>query len=105
MKNTIFPLLSILLLCSACSKKKRSGMSNESYQPPKYDTLAIDSFSSGAVNVDIAAKIRMSSKTYKDSVAAVIKQQEEEKRLKALLDKEEEKKKQGENGLSGQHGR
>ena len=81
MKNTIFPLLSILLLCSACSKKKRSGMSNESYQPPKYDTLAIDSFSSGAVNVDIAAKIRM----------------EEEKRLKALLDKEEEKKKQEEN--------
>ncbi|MEN2433901.1 hypothetical protein AAH994_00590 [Weeksellaceae bacterium A-14] len=96
MINKLFPLISIAVLLSSCSKKKRTAMSNETYQPPKYDTTAIDSFSAGATNVDIAAKIRMSSKVYKDSVAAVLKQQEEEKRLKALLDKEEERKKKEE---------
>ena len=96
MINKTLPLIALAVLLSSCSKKRRAGMSNETYQPPKYDTTAIDSFSAGASNMDIAEKIRMSSKTYKDSVAAMIKQQEEEKKLKALLEKEVEKKKKEE---------
>ena len=96
MINKTLPLIAAVMLLFSCSKKRRAAISSETYQPPKYDTTAIDSFSAGATNVDIAAKIRMSSKTYKDSVAAVIKQQEEEKKLKALLDKEEKKKKKEE---------
>ena len=65
----------------------------------RYDTTAVDSFSTGAVSVDIARKIRMSSPQYLDSVKQARKLQEEENKLKAELEKEtkakqeEEKKK------------
>ena len=55
---------------------------------PKYDTLPIDSFSKGAVSVDVARKIRISSKKYQDSLREIRVNLEKEK----LLKKEAEEK-------------
>lgn len=78
-------------------------MIEESYVEMKYDTTAIDSFSNGAISVDIAAKIRRSSVAYQDSIrkaqiaADIAKKELEDKKIAADLEKEKaakEKKKE-----------
>ncbi len=91
MKNLLFAVFIFSVLFTACSKKESSGFAAEPEVKTHYDT-AIDSFSNGAVSVDIARKIRMSSPKYLDSVKQAKKAQEEEKKLKDELDKENKKK-------------
>ncbi|WP_160139026.1 hypothetical protein [Chryseobacterium sp. c4a] len=99
MKNLLFAIFVFTLLCTACSKKDSPGFLAEQDVKIHYDTVAVDSFSNGAVTVDIARKIKMSSPQYLDSVKQAKKALEEEKKLKAELEKEnkakaeEEKKK------------
>ncbi|ATN07116.1 hypothetical protein EGY07_21280 [Chryseobacterium indologenes] len=92
MKNLLFAVFIFSVLFTACSKKESSGFAAEPEVKTHYDTTAIDSFSNGAVSVDIARKIRMSSPKYLDSVKQAKKAQEEEKKLKDELDKENKKK-------------
>ncbi|WP_106917731.1 hypothetical protein [Chryseobacterium aurantiacum] len=99
MKNLLPAIFIFIILLTACSKKEVSNVNAEPEIKIQYDTTAVDSFSTGAVSVDIARKIRMSSPQYLDSVKQVKKAQEEEIKLKAELEKEnklkqeEEKKK------------
>lgn len=99
MKNLLTAIVILSMLLTACSKKEASGFSAEQDIKVHYDTTAVDSFSTGAITVDIARKIKMSSPQYIDSVKQAKKAQDEEKKLKAELDKEnkakleEEKKK------------
>ncbi|HCN50520.1 MAG TPA: hypothetical protein DIT10_15750 [Chryseobacterium sp.] len=99
MKNILSASFVSTILFIACSKKESPGFADEQDVNIHYDTAAVDSFSTGAVSVDIARKIRMSSPQYLDSVKQAKKLQEEEKKLKAELEKEnkakqdEEKKK------------
>ncbi len=99
MKNLLAAIFVFTILFTACSKKESPGFGAEQEVRVRYDTTAIDSFSTGAVSVDIARKIRMSSPQYLDSVKQAKKLQEEENKLKAELEKEnkvkqeEEKKK------------
>ena len=86
MKNFCSFLLLILIV--GCSKKKPQNADSENvYIEPKYDTVAIDSFSDGAVSVDIAQKIRISSVTYQDSLKQVLLLQQEEKKKKEAQEK------------------
>ena len=86
MKNFCFLLLLISIV--SCSKKKSQHTDYESvYIEPKYDTIAIDSFSNGAVSVDIAQKIRTSSVKYQDSLKQVLLLQQEEKKIKEAQEK------------------
>lgn len=75
--------LFIVFVTLSCSKKStvENGFSNES-SAPKYDTLAIDSFSTGATSVDVARKIRISSQKYQDSLRNLKVELEKEKLLK-----------------------
>lgn len=77
----------------SCEKKAvvEDGFSKESLAP-KYDTLAVDSFSTGATSVDVARKIRISSQKYQDSLKEIRVNLEKEKILKKS---EEEKLKAG----------
>lgn len=59
----------IMSLC-ACSKKPAEADYPVEDSRPAYDTVAIDSFSTGAASADVAKKIKMSSKTYQDSLKA-----------------------------------
>ncbi|WES96288.1 hypothetical protein P2W68_15695 [Chryseobacterium arthrosphaerae] len=99
MKNLLSAFFVFMILFIACSKKESPGFGAEPEVKMHYDTMAVDSFSNGAVSVDIARKIRMSSPEYLDSVKQAKKIEEEEKKLKAELEKEnkakleEEKKK------------
>ncbi|WP_433626216.1 hypothetical protein [Chryseobacterium cucumeris] len=99
MKNLLAAIFVFSILFTACSKKESPGFGAEQEVRVRYDTTAVDSFSTGAVSVDIARKIRMSSPQYLDSVKQARKLQEEENKLKAELEKEtkakqeEEKKK------------
>ncbi|WP_292010927.1 hypothetical protein [Chryseobacterium sp.] len=96
MKNILFAgLVSLLLILGACSKRKAVNM-EEPIVTLNYDTTAIDSFSPGAVSVDIARKIRESSPQYKDSVKQALKLQQEEKKLREELEKESKKKQEEE---------
>lgn len=74
----------------SCTKKeaakKFSVQDNSSVAP--YDTIAIDSFSTGAISVNIARKIKMSSQIYQDSLKNVRKKLDAEK----LLQKETDEK-------------
>ena len=91
MKNLI--LLNILFFLFSCAKNTQDDVvisSKESAIPP-YDTIAKDSFSAGAISVDIARQIRMSSQQYQDSIKEVRKKMEEERILKEEKDKAEKK--------------
>lgn len=92
MKNLLPAIFIFILLLTACSKKETSNVNTEQEVRINYDTTAVDSFSTGAVSVDIARKIRMSSPQYLDSIKQLKKAQEEEKKLKAELEKENKKK-------------
>ncbi|QIY91809.1 hypothetical protein [Chryseobacterium gallinarum] len=95
MKNLLSAAFIFGILFTACSKKESPGFGAEQDIKVHYDTTAIDSFSNGAVSVDVARKIRMSSPQYLDSVKQVQKRLEEEKKLQEENKKkvEEEKKK------------
>ncbi|WP_313093258.1 hypothetical protein [Chryseobacterium flavum] len=96
MKNLLFAVFVFSTLFTACSKKESAGFGAEQELKINYDTTAIDSFSTGAVSVDIARKIRMSSPQYLDSVKQAVKLQEEEKMLKEELEKENKQKQEEE---------
>ncbi|WP_126652853.1 hypothetical protein [Chryseobacterium aureum] len=96
MKNILSAIFIFILLFTACSKKESPGFGAEQEVSMKYDTTAVDSFSTGAVSVDIARKIRMSSPQYLDSVKQAKKLQEEENKLKAELEKENKAKQEEE---------
>lgn len=101
MKKTLFLALFIAigLTIFACSKEQTSEQeSAEKYEPLSYDTTAIDSFSQGAISVNVAEQIRKSSLSYQDSVKKVKIQQEQDRKAKEEADKKaaEEKKKQEE---------
>lgn len=91
MKN-IFSIIFAAFFLFSCSKKENIAVnSKEANIHAPYDTAAIDSFSNGAISVDIAQKIRMSSIAYQDSLKSVLKQQAEEKKIKEDLEKEKKK--------------
>jgi len=96
MKNFLSAILIFGLFLTACSKKESPGFSTEQDMKIRYDTTAVDSFSNGAVTVDIARKIKMSSPQYLDSVKQAKKALAEEQKLKAELDKENKKKEEEE---------
>ncbi len=96
MKNLLTAIFIYTVLFTACSKKESPGFVAEQEVKIRYDTTAIDSFSTGAVSVDIARKIRMSSPQYIDSVKQAKKLQDEENKLKAELEKENKAKQEEE---------
>lgn len=96
MKNLLSAFFVFTILFIACSKKESPGFGAEQEIKIHYDTTAVDSFSTGAVSVDIARKIRMSSPQYLDSVKQAKKLQEEEQKLKAELEKENKAKQEEE---------
>ncbi|MDW9381345.1 hypothetical protein [Chryseobacterium sp. JV558] len=96
MKNILSAIFIFTILFTACSKKESPGFAAEQEVKMNYDTIAIDSFSTGAVSVDIARKIRMSSPQYLDSVKQAKKLLEEENKLKAELEKENKTKQEEE---------
>ena len=77
----------VLILTFSCSKDTivQEDFSKESLAP-KYDTLPIDSFSTGATSVDIARKIKISSQKYQDSLREIRVNLEKEKLLKKDAD-------------------
>lgn len=82
MKN-IF-LLIIIISFYSCSQKNNENAAypDADIAETKYDTTAIDSFSNGAISVDVAAQIRKSSFAYQDSVKQAL-QKEKEAKLEA----------------------
>ena len=99
-KNSI-ALLCILFLFSCSQKKSEDNLDEDHYVEIAYDTTAIDSFSTGAISVDVAEQIRKSSVAYQDSIrqvkiaAEIAKKDLEEKQKLEKLEKEKlEKEKQ-----------
>lgn len=100
-KNSI-ALLAIVFFISCSKKKSENNLNEETYVEIPYDTMAIDSFSTGAISVDVAEQIRKSSVAYQDSIrkarisAEIAKKDLEEKQKMEKLEKEKldkEKKK------------
>lgn len=92
MKNLVFAILTFIVLFTACSKKEPVNLTADESVKLHYDTTAIDSFSKGAISVDIVRKIKMSSQHYQDSLKEALKLQAEEKKIKTELEKENKKK-------------
>lgn len=90
MKNVFFILFIFSIV--SCSKKEPQDLYPADSPKASYDTMAIDSFSTGAISVDVAEQIRMSSQKYQDSVKEALKLQEQEKKIKEELEKENKKK-------------
>ena len=90
-------LLLLILSLSSCSRKDQvTSVPEDQIIEVHYDTTAIDSFSPGAVNIDIARKIKMASKKYQDSTANVLRM-EQERKLQLEIEKlKEEQRKQEE---------
>lgn len=92
MKNLSFAAIIFSAVVISCSKKEPADFYPADSPKANYDTTAIDSFSNGAISVDVARQIRMSSKQYQDSLKEALKIQEQEKKLKEELEKENKKK-------------
>lgn len=92
-------LIGIAISCSG-ENKKMANSTQEDNIPAPYDTIAIDSFSNGAISIDVADRIRRSSVAYQDSVNEALEKQKMEKEAKRLaeeqakVEKEVEKKKE-----------
>ena len=105
-KNSI-ALLAIFILFSCSKKKSEDNLNEENYVEIAYDTMAIDSFSTGAISVDVAEQIRKSSVAYQDSIrkgkiaADIAKKDLEDKQKLEKLEKEklEKEKKKAEDKL------
>lgn len=82
--STIIFLL-FLISCGKESAKQRLVVEENTSIPP-YDTIAIDSFSNGATTVDIAARIKISSRRYQDSLRQIKLKNDEERLLKKATD-------------------
>lgn len=94
----------LMLLMTACTGSQDTtpmAAESEGNQPAPYDTAAVDSFSAGAISVDVAAQIRMSSQAYQDSLKAVaegLKKGAEAKKTADSLKKEKGKNPNNEEG-------
>lgn len=77
-------LLGILLSLVFCGKKeaRKEFAVQSGSTAAHYDTVAVDSFSTGATSENIARKIRISSKMYQDSLKAIQEKMIAEKVLK-----------------------
>lgn len=91
MKNLMLIFL-LLISAVACSEKQPAVSAEETYVELNYDTTAIDSFSEGAISVDVANEIRRSSKAYQDSLKAVAEALEKERLEQELKAKEDKAK-------------
>ncbi|WP_226063628.1 hypothetical protein [Kaistella polysaccharea] len=62
--------LIIILMFVSCTKNttEKNAIVAENTAVPPYDTIAVDSFSAGATTVDIARRIRMSTRRFQDSL-------------------------------------
>lgn len=87
-KIVLFFVTLIMISCGNKEEIKETSVV-ENVKIPPYDTIAIDSFSNGAVSVDIARKIRMSSVQYQDSLKEAVKKLEAEKLLKKEAEEKE----------------
>ncbi|WBV55153.1 hypothetical protein PFY10_12995 [Chryseobacterium daecheongense] len=96
MKNVFFLAAVFSILITSCSKREPVRVEADQVTKVDYDTTAIDSFSNGAISVDIARKIRMSSQKYQDSLKEALRIQKEEERIKQELEKENKKKQEEE---------
>ncbi|MBW8362569.1 MAG: hypothetical protein K0M56_10345 [Kaistella sp.] len=87
--------LFVCLIVFSCGKNNKTETSsfNQEKTVIQYDTVAVDSFSAGAVSVDIAQKIRASSQKYEDSLLQIHQKEEADKLQKELSTKEKETKK------------
>lgn len=92
MKNLFCILFFLLISAVSCSKKEPQDLYPADSPKADYDTVAVDSFSTGAISVDVAEQIRMSSRKYQDSLKEALKLQEQEKKIKEELEKENKKK-------------
>ncbi|QOW11151.1 hypothetical protein Q73A0000_12685 [Kaistella flava (ex Peng et al. 2021)] len=82
MKSTSVILILLFLISCGKNADKQAFTAEENNSVAPYDTIAIDSFSQGAISVDIARKIKMSSLKYQDSLKQVKLKNEEEQLLK-----------------------
>lgn len=95
MKNIFFFFVLSMIVSVSCSKKEYVEQ-GDTYVEPRYDTTAVDSFSTGAISVDVAAQIRRSSIEYQDSLKAAALAVETAKKEAETKGKEDEKKKKEE---------
>lgn len=86
MKNII--LIFSILCFIHCSKKNSTAVAESEYIYPKYDTVAVDSFSAGAMSMNVAEEIRKSSFAYQDSIKKVREKQEEERLAREEAEKQ-----------------
>ena len=91
MKNLIFLNLIIFLFSCGKNVQETDSFNEKVSSIAPYDTIAKDSFSAGAVSVDIARQIRISSQQYQDSLKEVRLKLEEERLLKLEKDKADKK--------------
>ncbi|UOE40977.1 hypothetical protein MTP09_13900 [Chryseobacterium suipulveris] len=96
MKNIL--LCTLVLTLFSCGKKTADSefVEAKTSSIPPYDTVAKDSFSAGAISVDVARRIRMSSQIYQDSLREVRKKLEEEKLANKLKEEKEKADKKAE---------
>lgn len=87
MRNTSIILVFLCLISCGKEAAEQSVAVEDNTAVAPYDTVAIDSFSQGAISVDIAQKIKVSSLKYQDSLKMVKLKNEEEQLIKK--DKEE----------------
>lgn len=87
---SLFILASIFF--NSCGKENSPAEFPVAESKLQYDTTAIDSFSNGAISVDVARQIRMSSQKYVDSVQEVIRLEKENKAIEEALLKEKKAK-------------
>lgn len=82
MKKTV--AFSLFLFLFSCGKKEvdKEFLTPDTSVVLPYDTVAVDSFSTGATSANIARQIKLSSQQYKDSLKEVLKKIETEKLLK-----------------------
>lgn len=92
MKNWVFILVVSTVVAVSCSKKEPQDLYPADSPKANYDTVAVDSFSSGATSVDVVRQIRISSKKYQDSLKEALKLQEQEQKIQQELEKENKQK-------------
>ncbi|TXF75985.1 hypothetical protein [Chryseobacterium sp.] len=67
----IFLFGCILIFSCGKNKKTESSSFNQEQAVIQYDTMAVDSFSEGAISADVAQEIRVSTQKYQDSLAEI----------------------------------
>lgn len=99
MRNLLFLFIMIMFSCSDKTVVAQK-VEREISTAPLYDTIPVDSFSVGAISIDIAAQIRRSTLGYQDSLRkakADAAQSEQLKKAKEAEAKLNEKKKSAQN--------